>query len=77
MTRYNVINSLDYKTVASNLYLHDLVNEKYYRMLQRVFWLFQCSRNRGAGYGLEIRQSKINSRWVAGPIGQTNRRPSV
>ena len=27
--------------------------------------------------GLEIRQSKINSRWVAGPIGQTNRRPSV
>ena len=25
----------------------------------------------------EIRQSKINSRWVAGPIGQTNRRPSV
>ena len=26
---------------------------------------------------LEIRQSKINSRWVAGPIGQTNRRPSV
>ena len=22
---------------------------------------------------LEIRQSKINSRWVAGPIGQTNR----
>ena len=27
--------------------------------------------------GPEIRQSKINSRWVAGPIGQTNRRPSV
>ena len=26
---------------------------------------------------LKIRQSKINSRWVAGPIGQTNRRPSV
>ena len=26
---------------------------------------------------LEIRQSKINSRWVAWPIGQTNRRPSV
>ena len=25
----------------------------------------------------EIRQSKINSRCVAGPIGQTNRRPSV
>ena len=25
----------------------------------------------------EIRQSKINSRWVAGPIGQTNRWPSV
>ena len=25
----------------------------------------------------KIRQSKINSRWVAGPIGQTNRRPSV
>ena len=25
----------------------------------------------------EIRQSKINSRWVARPIGQTNRRPSV
>ena len=28
-------------------------------------------------YYIEIRQSKINSRWVAGPIGQTNRRPSV
>ena len=27
--------------------------------------------------GIEISQSKINSRWVAGPIGQTNRRPSV
>ena len=26
---------------------------------------------------LKIRQSKINSSWVAGPIGQTNRRPSV
>ena len=26
---------------------------------------------------LKIRQSKINSRWVAGPIGQTNRWPSV
>ena len=26
---------------------------------------------------LKIRQSKINSRWVAGPIGQTNRRPNV
>ena len=26
---------------------------------------------------LKIRQSKINSRWVAGPIGQRNRRPSV
>ena len=25
----------------------------------------------------KIRQSKINSRWVAGPFGQTNRRPSV
>ena len=27
--------------------------------------------------GLEIRQSKINSRSVAGPMGQMNRRPSV
>ena len=26
---------------------------------------------------LEIRQSKINSRSVAGPMGQMNRRPSV
>ena len=26
---------------------------------------------------VKIRQSKINSCWVAGPIGQTNRRPSV
>ena len=26
---------------------------------------------------LKIRQSKINSRLVAGPIGQMNRRPSV
>ena len=26
---------------------------------------------------LKICQSKINSSWVAGPIGQTNRRPSV
>ena len=26
---------------------------------------------------LKIRQSKINSHWVAGPIGQPNRRPSV
>ena len=26
---------------------------------------------------LKFRQSKINSRWVAGPTGQTNRRPSV
>ena len=26
---------------------------------------------------IEIRQSKINSSWVAGPIGQMNRRPSV
>ena len=26
---------------------------------------------------VQIRQSKINSRWVAGPIGQTNRRPRV
>ena len=25
----------------------------------------------------KVRQSKINSRWVAGPIGQTNRQPSV
>ena len=25
----------------------------------------------------KIRQSKINSRWVAGPIGRMNRRPSV
>ena len=25
----------------------------------------------------KICQSKINSRWVAGPIGQMNRRPSV
>ena len=25
----------------------------------------------------KIRQSKTNSHWVAGPIGQTNRRPSV
>ena len=25
----------------------------------------------------EICQSKINSRWFAGPIGQMNRRPSV
>ena len=29
------------------------------------------------GDSIEIRQSKINSRWVAGTIGQTNRRPSV
>ena len=28
-------------------------------------------------WGLKIRQSKINSRLVAGSIGQTNRRPSV
>ena len=27
--------------------------------------------------GVEIRQSKINSRWVGGRIGQTNPRPSV
>ena len=26
---------------------------------------------------LKIRQSKINSRWVAEPIGQMNRRPRV
>ena len=25
----------------------------------------------------EISQSKLNSRWVAGPIGQTNRRPTL
>ena len=25
----------------------------------------------------KIRQSKINSRWVSGPIGQTNRQPSI
>ena len=25
----------------------------------------------------ELRQSKINSRWVAGPIGHMNRRPRV
>ena len=31
----------------------------------------------GMGRLVEIRQSKINSRWVAGPIGQTNRQPSV
>ena len=30
-----------------------------------------------SNYEFEIRQSKINSRLVAGPIGQTNRRPSV
>ena len=27
--------------------------------------------------GVEIRQSKINSRSVAGPMGQMNHRPSV
>ena len=27
--------------------------------------------------GVEIRQSKINSRLVPGPMGQMNRRPSV
>ena len=32
------------------------------------------SKNPGT---LKIRQSKINSSWVAGPIGQMNRRPSV
>ena len=34
-------------------------------------------KNKAVGCWLEIRQSKINSRWVAGPIGQRNRRPSV
>ena len=28
-------------------------------------------------YSPKIRQSKINSRWVAGPMGQMNRRPSI
>ena len=34
-----------------------------------------CTNQRMTYY--EIRQSKINSRWVAGPIGQMNRQPSV
>ena len=40
-------------------------------LLQNYFGVLSASLSYG------ICQSKINSRWVAGPIGQTNRRPSV
>ena len=63
---------------VSNEATERLIKSRFIVIEKHLIFLYKSyQRSCYSTYILKIHQSKINSSWVAGPIEQTNRRPSI